>query len=290
MKNSSGKNGKDFFKSHSKILLASSVALLLAFQVGCTAIGFLYDRAPYLLSKRISNDFDLSSAQKAEVRKSFDSFILWHRSQELPKYRNFLAALETRATERLVADDIRWATAQFLGFRKTLFDRVYPEVGPFLKQVSAEQLKAFEKAQAERNEERFEDLEGSDTEIAEKKAEKWTDRIETWTGRLTQPQRELIQSFSRNTLRNDKQRRIQTLRSQKEFLIFAASLRGENSQISQQGLVAKLWDFTQPLEGTEQLEFNVTLLTGVAESLDAKQLKHFKKQLQVWQSRIGNLL
>jgi len=126
-------------------------------------IRYFYGQMDNRMQERILDYASFSPAQKSEIRQSVDTFFLWHRTNELPKYAAYLDQLgaeiednqfnqssileHLRAVRRMSQDSFaRSPLARAAPFLKSLSDAQVLEIEARLKQKDDE----FEQWYAER--------------------------------------------------------------------------------------------------------------------------------------------
>lgn len=166
------------------------VALVLA---GCTALRVVYHQAPSLTYWWIDGYADLDSRQTAQVRADLDAFFAWHRSEELPRLADLL-----RDWQRLAPNDItaEQACLQFDRVRDSLERAAGQAAAPMSRlalSLSPAQLEHLARQQSKSNRE-FEDdfIKPAPSKVLDRRTERAQDRIETFYGRLTDVQRQLL--------------------------------------------------------------------------------------------------
>ena len=165
-------------------------ALVLA---GCTALRVVYHQAPSLSYWWVDGYVDLDSRQTAQVRADLDAFFAWHRSEELPRLAELL-----RDWQRLAPDDVsaEQVCTQFARVRDSLERGAAQTVAPLTRlalTLSPAQLEHLARQQAKSNRE-FEDdfIKPSPDKVLDRRTERAQDRIETFYGRLSDAQRQLL--------------------------------------------------------------------------------------------------
>ena len=166
------------------------LALALA---GCSVARVAYTNAPPAIAWMVDDWFDLQDGQRDWVKERAARLIAWHRASELPEYERFLQEIAVRLSRGIREDDARWA---YLGGRdlyRRAAQKMLPDMTDFLLQVTPEQVAYLEKKFDKDNEKMFAEAGGgSPKERAEKRAKRFVERLEDWTGRLTPAQRELV--------------------------------------------------------------------------------------------------
>jgi hypothetical protein len=171
-------------------LLAASCSLT---KLAYSNAPFAYSRATPMLAWMVGDYVDLSHEQKDWVRARLAQTFAWHRQRELPEYRRFLADMLEKSADGISVDEARAAYADLRGYYDRTAERVIPDIADFLLGLDALQVAQLEHKFASDNEKMVrESLKGSAEERREKRAERFVDNAEEFTGRLSAAQRDLV--------------------------------------------------------------------------------------------------
>lgn len=175
----------------------AAVSLVLA---GCSKTEFLYRNADWFIERWTDNLVSLSDEQKSEWRVGLEQTLARHRKLELPAVVALMSAMEYRAAGPLTGPEVQCLVDQ----TEQLFRRharlAAGAAAPLLVRLSPRQLDELERGLAERDAGyREEYLIADSEERAERREQRFLKRIERWTGRLEQSQRDLVRSASRET-------------------------------------------------------------------------------------------
>ena len=180
------------------------ILLSLALLAGCSANRLLYNRADTFIRWAADDYVTLDRQQQAVFDKRLDDFLAWHRSEELPHYREFivtsLATLEDGVTlEEAVAisEDIDLAADRFQA-------RFIELLLATAEELSDEQIQDF-LAELDRNQAEY-----ADERLVRDEEAYYADSTETMMnllkrlmGRLNQDQRSEIERRSKALTRLD---------------------------------------------------------------------------------------
>jgi hypothetical protein len=166
------------------------------------------------------------------VKDRFGKLLAWHRANELPDYERLLQDTAARAATRLTGEDARRVYREMRVLYQRTLRKAIPDIADFLLQVHPEQVEHLARKFAEDNAKvQKEMLKGTPQERRERRAERFVERIEDWTGRLSGGQRDLVHSrvaaiedFSDEWLADRRRRQAATLallrpRSSREDMI-----------------------------------------------------------------------
>lgn len=184
------------------LVLSLLCTLVLA---GCSANRLLYNRADTFIRWAADDYVVLTRDQQAAFDSRLDGFLSWHRSEELPHYRDFivnaLATLEEGVTLEeavVISEEIDLAADRF----QARFIELLLATG---EDLSDEQIQAFlgalDENQAEYAKERL--VRDEETYYADS-AKTMTDLVKRLMGRLNAEQKDEIQARSKQLMRLDR--------------------------------------------------------------------------------------
>jgi hypothetical protein len=176
-----------------RALVAACLLLLVA---GCSALTRVaYNNAAIAGAWTVDDWFDLRDGQREWVKERFARLVAWHRANELPAYERLLQDTAARAATGLTADDARRIHGELRVLYYRVVRKAIPDMADFLLQVHPEQVAHLERKFAQDNARAVkESVKGTPRERREARAERYTDRIEDWTGRLSGAQRDLVRA------------------------------------------------------------------------------------------------
>lgn len=173
-----------------RALALAAIALVLG---ACSLTRVAYNNATPALAWYLDDYVDLHEVQRDWLRERVGRLVAWHRASELPEYQRFLQATAMRTAGRIDEESARWVYRGLRLYYHRLLERVLPESADFLLQLDAGQLAHLERRFAENQAKAVkESVSGTPAERREKRARRFIDQIEGWTGSLTAPQRELV--------------------------------------------------------------------------------------------------
>lgn len=177
----------------SRALLAAALAVLLA---ACsTATRVAYNNAAFAAAWMVDDWFDLREGQRDWVKERFGRLLAWHREAELPAYERLLHDAAARVATGITAEDARRIYGEMRAAYQRAMRRALPDMADFLLQVSPEQIAFLERKFEESNDRLArENVKATPFERREARAERYLERLEDWTGRLSESQRGLVRS------------------------------------------------------------------------------------------------
>lgn len=199
-------------------LLAFAAALL----AGCSAMKLAYTNADTYLVWQADRFFDLSSAEKTELRGRIAHLMTWHRREELPKYAAIAEQAGARVARGVHAEDIHWITEAVNGAIRDTLAAAARETAPLVDRLSPEQIAHLESRLARENRSFAKDfLEPAADERRERRFKRTRETLEDWVGRLGDAQLERVRRYSHGTPLNDEARDARRRRLQAEFVQIA---------------------------------------------------------------------
>lgn len=172
-----------------RFALLALAALVLA---SCSVARVAYTNAPPAIAWMVDDWFDLQDGQKDWVKERAARLVAWHRASELPEYERFLQEVAIRVSRGVREEDARWAYQGVRSLYRRAMDRLVPDMADFLLQVTPEQVTYLERKFDKDNEKAFAEAGATPRERAEKRAKRFVERLEDWTGRLSPAQRDLV--------------------------------------------------------------------------------------------------
>lgn len=153
---------------------------------------FAYNNLTLITPWYVDDYIDLDRQQKAVFKGHLKTLHEWHRSSELPIYREILLEIQTE----LASDDLdTQAISQQLLKLRTRWEAIILKSTPAIIEISQsltdEQRTSFFQALEERNEKRLAEMES-----AEEHSKESVERIEKWMGALNPEQVDLVQTYA----------------------------------------------------------------------------------------------
>lgn len=161
--------------------LLFALALTLS---ACNRLEFAYEYGDWFAARRVASYLDLDGGQRRDVRADFQAYRDFHRAERLPELVAFLGhadSLLDHPTPERGEVDARFRAGEAL-LRATVEDLI-PMAAGTLSKLSAAQVEHLERQLVEGRTEYAE-------EIAPEGASRAVERIEAWTGDLSDAQKE----------------------------------------------------------------------------------------------------
>ncbi|MGE3677328.1 MAG: DUF6279 family lipoprotein [Burkholderiales bacterium] len=197
-------------------LVAVLAALLLS---ACSAIQVGYRNADTFLRWQANSYFDFEGEQSAELEGRIASFLAWHRSSALPRYRAILEEAAARTGRGLAREDLQWGYDAVRAQIDEALRAAAAEAAPLLDRLPAGKITHLERRLAEDNRKfarRF--LAGTSEERRERRLKRNLERLEDWLGGLTDAQVARVRQYANRTPLSAELRDRDRKRRQAEFV------------------------------------------------------------------------
>ncbi len=231
------------------------IVTTLALVGGCSAVRLGYDQAEPVLRWWADRHLDLNAGQSRWLKDELRAFHTWHRRTQLPAYADLAATLARQSAGDVsaaqVCENLDSATAHI----DFLLRQAAPLLAGLSRQLDVTQLQHLKRHFAEEDREwRDKWLDVSPERRTQLRMEDWTERAQSYYGRLTREQREFILravqrsswdpqlSWERRQLRQQhilfvldkviRQRLSQTAAEEEILVLIERSLRPEDVRIA----------------------------------------------------------
>jgi len=184
----------------SRILVLAAAALAFAACSSATFTRLAYNNAALaytnlgpMLTWTVDDYVDLDGAREDWVRVRIDRVLAWHRTEELPRYRALLETMLAKSARPFRVEDIAAHQRELRQAYHRLAGQVIPDTAEFFATMEPADVAHLERKFTEDNE-RFlkESVRGTPEERLERRVKRFTGHLESWVGRLTTEQRQLI--------------------------------------------------------------------------------------------------
>lgn len=198
---------------------ALCIVLLSALVCGCSTVRFVYDNAEAYLRWRANSYLDLREAMEEELDGRIASFMVWHRSEALPKYARIADEARKRFARRLAPEDLNWGYDAAMAQVRESLRAAAERMAPLLDRLEPRQIEHLAARMAEENR-RFarENLRGSERQRRGRRVERNVERLEGWVGTLSQAQLDIVTKYMERAPLLDEMRARDHQRMQAELL------------------------------------------------------------------------
>lgn len=172
----------------SRILRFSLVVLSSLLLAGC-GVRFVYNQLDWLIPWYLEDYVELERDQETLFEERLQSYLAWHRTDQLPRYSAFLHQVADRAEKGLTQEDIAHIEDQTEQFAQALMDRMLNDLIDLLETASDEQIEQlFQRLEQDNKEYRREYIEVSADKQKKQRYKEVIKYAERWTGRLSDEQ------------------------------------------------------------------------------------------------------
>lgn len=176
-------------------MIKKYLALLLAVLLltSCSS-KFAYNNLDWLLYWYIDDYIELERPQKKQFDLRLDSWLAWHRGQELIKYRDQIEHLRQQlSSKNLTAPEWQQIFDNAQQHWVRLRNRVTPELVAFSRLLSDQQIQSlFDELQENQNDQIEEQAELSVEEQLKERRKGLQKFLKGWIGRLSESQKQII--------------------------------------------------------------------------------------------------
>ena len=230
---------------HKPILIAA-VALLLA---ACSTTKIFYSFADDFIEGRAASHLDLDEEGEAVLQRQVGAFMLWHRTNMLPRYADYLrrqAALVDggQITRAAIRDSFAEVRALWEGTVKGIAPYAAAVLVGHTGEPKREHLR---KQLAERLDEQLEDMKDARAERLERRSERIIENFERFTGDLDAKQRKNIGDYTAARLDDRAVWLEHRRRRNQAFIAFLAKRPGEKEIAGlMEKIVLRSYEVVQP--------------------------------------------
>ncbi|WP_372944111.1 DUF6279 family lipoprotein [Shewanella sp.] len=173
-----------------KLLL---VLLCSLFFVGCsTKVSYFF--LDWAIEWEVEEYVDLNAVQQDKFDEVIEHFLVWHREQELPRYRDQLQLLSAQAKQNTLTPEL-WqqqvTMAKAHWYR--IFDFVMPELLPIIASFDDDQVQQVLSQLKKEQQELVDEYAGKDQDELVKDSNKRIEKqLKEWTGSVSEVQKNII--------------------------------------------------------------------------------------------------
>ena len=171
--------------------LAAITALAVSVS-GCAAIKLGYNNADTLALLQLDNYVDLTADQELTAKERINALMAWHRATQLRDYAAFVDKIRTKLGNPVTVADVTEFNQQLNARMMTAADKAAPDIAHLALTLTPEQIdRAAKKIANDATKARREFVRAEKDSGAER-IKKYGERAESWFGKLTDEQREII--------------------------------------------------------------------------------------------------
>lgn len=145
----------------------------------------VYNHAPNLSLWWLDGYFDFDSDQSERMRADLQGLQKWHRAQELPLFAEVFKNLQASAAQPVAAEQVCGLYAYLQTRAQVASDRMAPALALLAPTLQADQLDHMAREFDKRNRQwREEWLDGTPSEVTDRRVNRLVERAESFYGRL----------------------------------------------------------------------------------------------------------
>lgn len=162
----------------------------------CSFVEIAYNNLDWYVVWQVNKFIDLDAAQEQFVSRATVDYVSWHRSEELPRYRDILIRMRAMAADSLTADESDTILTILRERILVLMDSASDETAGLLLTLSPAQIDVME-SRMEKMNRKYETEDGYGEEsLRKKRAERVRNRVEDWIGGLTEEQEQWLMPYA----------------------------------------------------------------------------------------------
>lgn len=176
------------------------LVLCLILFTGCSATKLAYRNLDWLISRKVNQMVDLNSSQQAWFDNQLDSALQWHCETQIPRYRTALFSLrEQMLSAELNVQALEKHMQNAEQSAERLVEHSAPLISGLLQRLDDEQVLELQASLGKHLQEQYEELVAPpEQERYENSAERLSEFLQRWLGRLNTKQTNLIQQWAAN--------------------------------------------------------------------------------------------
>ncbi|NCA69838.1 MAG: hypothetical protein EOM91_06980 [Sphingobacteriia bacterium] len=263
--------------------LALLLCLLLSV-TACSRVGIAYNSADFFIKGYAKDYLELSQTQIAAWEPTLRAALARHRSEELPYLAGYLEQVHQASREGFDQRNTRCLITQMQALYRRQAEFAVTLAAPLLADLAPDQIRALQARFAQQDtEDRAELAERAGPDEQERRARRYTQGIEDWTGPLRPAQRAIITDVTARVPQT--QERLLDYRVHQRARLIALLDAGADVARIQSFLTMWLVDFQDlPAElarGGQLLEARISeLLIRLGASLDERQHARLQQRLE----------
>jgi Family of unknown function (DUF6279) len=177
----------------SSLARLGAVLALTVVIASCAAMKLGYNNADTLAWIQLNSYVDLTPEQDQSTKERLSALLAWHRSTQLRDYIAFIDKTRAKVAGPVTAVDVREFNKGVNTRLLTIGDKAAPDIAHFALTLKPEQIdQAAKKIANDAAKARRELARHADKDVDAERIKKYSERAESWFGKLTDEQREII--------------------------------------------------------------------------------------------------
>jgi hypothetical protein len=171
--------------------LAATAALMVSI-ASCAAMKIGYNNADTLALFQLDSYLGLTPDQEHLVKERMNTLLAWHRSTQLRDYAAFIDKIRAQVAGPVTPPDVIEFNQQLNARMMTAGDKAAPEIARLALTLAPEQIDRAAKKIANDATKARREFVRAEKDAGAERAKKYGERAESWFGKLTPEQREII--------------------------------------------------------------------------------------------------
>ena len=171
--------------------LAAITALAVSV-ASCAAIRIGYNNADTLVLLQLDSYVDLTADQEQIAKERINALMAWHRATQLRDYAAFVDETRARLGVPVTAADVMGFNKQLNARMMTAADKAAPDIAHLALTLAPDQIDSAAKKIANDATKARREFVRAEKESGAERVKKYGDRAESWFGKLTDEQKEII--------------------------------------------------------------------------------------------------
>ena len=208
----------------------SRLAAIAAFAVSlasCAAMKIGYNNADTLALLQLDSYLDLTDEQEQTVKERVNALLAWHRTTQLRDYVAFIDKMRAKLGGRVTAADVMEFNQQLNARMMTAADKAAPDIAHLALSLSPEQIDRAAKKIANDATKARREFVRLEKDSGAERAKKYGERAESWFGKLTDEQKEIIRKSLANRPTDATWWIDERERRQREFLTLLRKIQAD---------------------------------------------------------------
>lgn len=208
-----------------RLAVVGALAVLVA---SCAAIRIGYNNADTLALIQLGSYVDLTPDQEQTVKERINTLLAWHRSTQLRDYAAFIDSARTKLTGQVTAADVMDFNQQLNARMMAAGDKSAPDIAHVALTLTPQQIDQAAKKMADNaSKARREVGCCAYKDGGAERVKKYSERAESWFGRLTDQQREIIRKSMAGRPHDATWWIEERERRQREFIVLLRKIQAE---------------------------------------------------------------
>ena len=277
-----------------RIYLRGLVIIAVLLTASCSAFEFAYNNAPSFVASEVEDAFDLDGDQVTQLEDGLQQFFIWHRQQELPRYRQFMETAASAISDGITADDFLELSAELrLAWQRSLA-RAIDHLSEIALTLTPAQIDHYQQYFIDESDEYDDYLQMSVQQREIFSVKRGVKRLQRWFGRLDETQQTKISQRLQQlpdfypAWINYREARQQALLE----ALRAASVKGISPAQLKYILIDPTSNYAQVFEQERSAYWRVyaEFIEDISELLRPSQLQHAVERLQDYADVVNDLM